>query len=135
MPYELNLFQVNTGKRRAAAYDLQLRTSELNSFILLIQEPWMVRGRPAGLDGQHPSVYANCDPSKPARALIQGHKEAKLAPCPEYTGRDTASALWDIGMPNLPQIMLISVYWDSKHSAPPQKFIDCLKECKEKRIY
>ena len=134
MPYELDLLQINAGKRRTAAYDIQLRTRDLKNFILLVQEPWMVGGKPACLDTQHPMIYANCDPQKPARALIYSHKDAKVSPCPEFTGRDTASALWEIGMPNLPQIMLISVYWDSKYSALPQKFLDCVRECKQKNI-
>ena len=45
MPYELRLFQINLGKRRAASYDLVLRTRDLDLFIVLAQEQWMVGGR------------------------------------------------------------------------------------------
>ena len=37
-------------------------------------------------------------------------------------------------MPNLSEIMLISLYWDSKAKALPEKFLACLKWCGEKRI-
>ena len=57
--YESRLFQVNAGKRRAATYDIQLRTKELSTFVVLIQEPWMVRGLPAALDSQHNKLFAN----------------------------------------------------------------------------
>ena len=133
-PYESRLFQINAGKRRAASYDIQLRTKELRGFIVLVQEPWMVKGLPSGLEGQHKKLYATCDQDKPTRALIYHHQEAKVAPCPEFTGRDVACGLWDVGMPNLPQVMLISLYWDARYSAFPQKFLDCLKMCREKSI-
>ena len=74
----------------------------------------MVKGKPAGLDVQHTKMYANCSEEKPTRAMIYCHQGTKLAPCPELTGRDVACGLWDIGMPNLQQIMLVSLYWDGK---------------------
>ena len=134
MPYELKLFQINLGKRRAASYDLNLRTRNLDLFIVLAQEQWMVGGKPAGLDGQHKWLHANCEQNSPSRALIYYHRDLEVYPCPQFTGRDVASALWDVGLPGLPQIMLISLYWDQKHSVVPQRFLDCLKSCSEKRI-
>lgn len=134
MVYESFLFQINLGKRRAASYDLQLRTQSLGRFIVLAQEPWMVRGRPAGLNPQHRKLVAACDDDHPARALIYCHKDAEVAPCPAFTGRDVACGLWDVGMPNLPQVMLISLYWDGRFPSLPQKFLECLKECAEKGI-
>ena len=134
MPYESSLFQINLGKRRAASYNLVLRTRSLKQFIILAQEPWMVKGKPAGLDVQHTKMYANCSEEKPTRAMIYCHQGTKLAPCPQLTGRDVACGLWDIGMPNLQQIMLVSLYWDGKFADLPQKFIDCLKWCQNKKV-
>ena len=94
----------------------------------------MVRGRPAGLDNQHTQIYANCDDQKPTRAMIYSHRSARVAPCPAFTGRDVACGLWDVDMPNLQQVMLVSLYWDGKFSHLPQKFLDCLRECKEKGL-
>ena len=99
MPYELKLFQINLGKRRAASYDLELRTRNLKQFIVLAQEPWMVRGKPAGLNGQHKWLHANCEQDRPARSLIYYHVDMEISPCPQFTGRDVASALWDIDLP------------------------------------
>ena len=132
--FESKLFQVNAGKRRAATYDIQLRTKDLSTFVVLIQEPWMVRGLPVALDAQHQKLFATCDQSKPARALIYNHKDANVAPCPEFTGRDVACGLWDVGKANLPQVMLISLYWDINFTGFPQKFLDCLRMCRDKKI-
>ena len=79
MPYESSLFQINMGKRRAAAYDLVLRTRKMKRFVVLAQEPWMVRGKPAGLDSQHRRFYANCGDDKPARTLIYCHADTPVA--------------------------------------------------------
>ena len=133
-PFESSLFQINLGKRRAAAYNLQVRTRDMKRFIALIQEPWMVKGKPAGLEGQHALIYANCAEDKPSRARIYSHTNAKVAPCPAFTGRDVACGLWDVGMPNLQQVMLVSIYWDGKFSELPQKFLDCLKWCRANKI-
>ena len=77
---------------------------------------------------------ANCGDEAPSRDMIYHHRNTPLAAHPEFTGRDVAAGIWDVGMPNLQQIMLISLYWDGKHSALPAKFIDCLKWCRDKKI-
>ena len=43
-------------------------------------------------------------------------------------------ALLHVGLPDLPHIMLISLYWDGRHPVVSQKFLDCLKSCREKGI-
>ena len=132
--YESVLFQINTGHRRAAAYDLQLRTSQLDSFVCLIQEPWVVRGRPAGLDSQHNRIIANCGDKTNARAMIYSHRALPISEHAQFTGRDVACAVWEVGMPNLARVMLISLYWDGRYDQLPAKFLDCLKWCGEKSI-
>ena len=37
------VFQQNVGKRRSKTYDLIMRVAEYQSFIALIQEPWIVK--------------------------------------------------------------------------------------------
>ena len=109
--YETTVFQINLGHRRAASCDLQLRTNEMADFIALIQEPWMVRGKMVGLNSSHKKIVANCDNKTPARAAIYHHKDSRVAPHPAFTGRDVAAGVWNIDKPNLPQIMLVSIYW------------------------
>ena len=72
----------------------------------------MVDAKPAYLDTQHERLYALCEKEKPARALIYYHNQMEISPCPQFTGRDVVSALWDVGLPGLTQIMLISLYRD-----------------------
>ena len=131
--YELKLLQLNLGHRRAASYDLQLRTSVMDRFICILQEPWVVRNRVRGLDGQHRQIVTTLSEAPP-RALIYCHKDAKVSPFGQFTCRDVACGLWDIGMPNLKQIMLISVYWDCKRKQIPQQFLDCLAWCRDNRV-
>ena len=133
--YETVLLQINLGHRRAASYDLQLRTGKLKKgFIVLAQEPWIVRGRPVGLDTSKKVIIANCGDEAPSRAMIYHHPDTQVAAHPAFTGRDVAAGLWDTGMPNLQQMMIVSLYWDGKHPTLPAKFIECLKWCKEKKM-
>ena len=56
--YEIKLLQINLGHRRAASYDLQLRTNKLKDFITLVQEPWISRGGVKGLNNHHKMIVA-----------------------------------------------------------------------------
>ena len=107
--FENVLLQINTGHRRAAAYDLQYRTSQLRRFVCLIQEPWVVKGSAGGLDSQHNKIMADCGDKINARAMIYSHRALPVSEHAEFTGRDVASAIWDVGLPNLARVMLISL--------------------------
>ena len=124
--FESTILQINLGHRRAASYDLQLRTRKMARFIALLQEPWLVRGKMVGLSSQHKTIIAPSNDGEPTRAAIYHHVDTKISPHPSFTGRDIASGIWDINMPNLSQIMLISVYWDGKAAVLPPKLIECL---------
>ena len=103
-------------------------------FITLVQEPWIVGGRPKGLNSAHKFILANCGDEAPSRAMIYHHRNTPIAAHPAFTGRDVAAGLWDVGMPNLQQMMLVSLYWDGRQPTLPTKFIDCLKWCRSKKI-
>ena len=76
-----------------------------------------------GLDTAKKVIMANCDDNAPSRALIYHPENTHIAPHQEFTGRDVAAGLWDVGMPNLQQMMLVSQYWDGKHPTLAEKFI------------
>ena len=132
--YETTLLQINLGHRRAASYDLQLRTRDLKSFGVLIQEPWVVRNKVVGLSNVHKLIVASCEDKNPPRAAIYHHRDLKIAPHPAFTGRDVAAGIWDVGTPTVPQMMLISAYWDGKSTVLPQKLIDCLDWCRDNKL-
>ena len=132
--YELKLLQINLGHRRAASIDLQLRTNGLDDFICLVQEPWYHKNAVRGLNNQHRRLVATSSVDGPPRALIYCHRDSRVSPCANFTGRDVACGLWKAGMPQLEQVMLISVYWDCKAKNLPTGFTDCLKWCSENRI-
>ena len=131
--FEIDLFQINLGHRRAAAFDLQMRTNRARDFISLVQEPWFAKRAVRGLNSSHRQIITPVVDPVP-RAMIYHHRDSRISPCSDFLGRDVACGLWSIGMPNLPQIMLISVYWDSKKPSLPSQFLRCLQWCAEKRI-
>ena len=77
--FESTIFQINLGHRRAASYDLQLRTKDMTRFIAMVQEPWIVKGKIAGLSG-HKTIMALCDSKTPPRAPALRIREW-LSPC------------------------------------------------------
>ena len=131
--YELKILQLNLGHRRAASYELQGRTGSLKRFICLLQEPWVLRNQIKGLDNQHSKIVTKLSEAPP-RAMLYCHKDCKVSEFGQFTSRDVACGLWDINMPNLKQVMLISVYWDVKRRHLPQQFLDCLAWCRENRV-
>ena len=132
--FESTLFQINLGHRRAASYDLQLRVRKMSQFIALIQEPWLVKGKMVGLSNVHKKIMAMCDDDRPSRAAIYHHENISIAPHPAFTGRDVAAGIWDLDKPTLPQVMLISVYWDGKSAVLPPKLIECLNWCRDNNL-
>ena len=74
--YKIKLFQINLGHRRAAAFDLQLRTNGLSDFIALVQEPWVAKNAVRGLNNHHRKVVASNPPEGPPRALIYCHRKS-----------------------------------------------------------
>ena len=125
--YEELVLQHNIGKRRAKSIDLQLRVKDRRGFIALIQEPYTYRGRVCCLDNQHTKIAHPAQKSKDSpRAIIYHHKDVNIIPCLEFTGRDIAVGIWNIGMPNMPQLVLISVYWSGDDNTLPPKLLRCL---------
>ena len=98
--------------------ELQARLTERTdkgwSWICLIQEPYMVRGKVCGLGSESMAKRIELkspDPKQSPRAIIYHHPSAKITPCNQFTGRDVAVGIWNIGQPDLENILLVSLYW------------------------
>ena len=106
-----------------------MRTNKMKDFIVLAQEPWVARKAVRGLNNQHTKIVASASGGEPPRAMIYCHKDSRVSPCSQFQSRDVACGLWKINMPDLDQIMLLSVYWDSKMKELPKEFLECLEWC------
>ena len=121
--------------------ELQARLSERTekgwSWICLIQEPYVVRGNECGLSSAASAKRIECksaDPTQFPHAIIYHHPKANITPCPQFTGRDVAVGIWQIGQPDLENILLVSLFWSREAVELLRKCLDAVEWAAQNQI-
>ena len=130
----MHILQLNSRKTRESNDCISQLTSDLDSFVVLIQEPYYNKAnKTLGLDPQHKKL--DCEGRAPEgcnRAIIYCHRNLNVWRAPNYCTRDLAAALWITGNESHPNIMLISYYWDAQVLIIAKKLHELIRHCREK---
>ena len=117
--------QINLHKSKLANFELFKQTESLNKFIILAQEPHTYKGNVTGTPRGLQTHLAGPSP----RSCIIHPKILNIKSIPDFCSGDVVSCLWETGSVSMPNIMLISVYWDITSVNIPEKLLACISYC------
>ena len=119
MEATLKVLQVNLQHSKAASAALCHCVTSQNIDIVLIQEPWLVKGRVAGLNGQGELIY--CRTVRNTRTCILVRNRTQCLPSIEFCSRDitTVKLTSKVRGVGSGDITISSVYLPYDDAQPP----------------
>ena len=117
--------QINLHKSKLANFELFKQTESLNKFIILAQEPHTYKGNVTGTPRGLQTHLVGPSP----RSCIIHPKILNIKSIPDFCSGDVVSCLWETGSVSMPNIMLISVYWDITSVNITEKLLACISYC------
>ena len=124
------LHQINLHRSVYSNTELIKQLEPLQKFITLMQEPHVTRGRLTGSPRSLQTQSADVNP----RACIVHPRDINLAPLLHLSSRDVMTCVWETGQETIPQIILISAYWDITYREVPSKLKDSINYCQQNSI-
>lgn len=108
-----------------------LKVVKTRSFVGFLQEPWVHRGRLAGLTGiqKHHSQEAHF------RAAICHSRDINVWEVPQFTSPDVTTCIWrPDSSQTSKEIYLISAYWSGNAVEIPKELKEAVEFCQRKNI-
>jgi len=129
---KLEILQINNQKRIDSMNCVRLLCSKKDNFIVLGQECNTLNDKPTGLEPRHKTIFNTANP----RAYIHHHERLNTWECKELGDKDICAAIWQTGSTNpmYKQIMLISMYWESRVRYLNPKLMKIADYCRSKGI-
>jgi hypothetical protein len=113
----IQFFQLNCGKQKTATEELTVKLQSITSkFIVLAQEPHSYAKNWCGIPNQISKHYPI---SNKFRTGILHSPDLYIWNVPQFTNRDITTCLWKTRNITIPQIYLVSTYWDGSADSIP----------------
>ena len=131
---KLNCCQINLQHCQAASYNLCDELDSLQTYIVLVQEPWICRGT---IKGSPPTAnkYIGVGRQGKPRACIYTSKDLDAWMLPQYSNADVVTISINNLQGIIPKTVIFSsVYMAEENAAPPQIVEELTIYCKQNNL-
>ena len=130
----LNCCQINLQHCQAASYNLCVELGSLQTYVVMVQEPWIYRGT---IRGSPPAVskHVGCGRQARPRACVYTSADLDAWMLPQYSNADVVT----VSINNLQGIVaktviFSSVYMAEENSAPPRIVEELVVYCNQNNL-
>ena len=129
-PQKPDIFQFNMQHSKIASAEFS-RILKTRSFIGFLQEPWVYRGRVAGLAG----IRKHHSQENHFRTAICHSNDMNMWEVPQFTNSDVTTCIWrPSSLPSCKEIYLISAYWAGGDTEIPKLLVEVVEFCQRDNI-